>query len=363
MEQTALSRTIASTATLKLANIHAADPFYTPLEERFERITRLAQRALNLPVAAITLVEGDRQWFKSVAGWGISELPLEKSLCREVLTTGKEIVVGDTLHDLYLMDNPYVRKKPKFRFYAGFPIKDSGGTTVGTFCVMDVKPRKVDDAFRAAHFDLGQMAQREMFSVELGNAQATLVSKLNRARRQAMFDSLTRIWNRRGGMDMLGEALKECAGSDRSVGICLADLDHFKKVNDEFGHRVGDHVLRKTASTIVACVRPDDVVCRHGGEEFLVIVRDVDERACLAIAQRICDGIRQMKITSGGKTILTTISIGAAMRGTDETVSPSRLLERADRALYRSKEAGRDRVCFGREQGERKKKAKSTAAK
>ena len=93
MEQTGLSRTIASTATLKLANIHAVDPFYTPLEERFERITRLAQRALNLPVAAITLVEGDRQWFKSVAGWGISELPLEKSLCREVLTTGKEIVM------------------------------------------------------------------------------------------------------------------------------------------------------------------------------------------------------------------------------------------------------------------------------
>jgi diguanylate cyclase (GGDEF)-like protein len=359
VDQTGLSRTIASTATLKLANIHALDPFFTPLEERFERITRLAQRALNLPVAAITLVEGERQWFKSVAGWGISELPLDKSLCREVLTTGTEIIVEDTLHDLYLMDNPYVRKKPKFRFYAGYPIKDSDGSTVGTFCVMDVKPRKVDEDFRAAHADLGEMAQRELFSLELNSAQAELVAKLDRARRQAMFDSLTRIWNRRGGMDLLGEALKECASFKQTVGICLADLDHFKKVNDRFGHRVGDHVLRKTASTIVACVRPNDVVCRHGGEEFLIIVRDVDEQACLAIGQRICDGIRQMKITSGGKAIHTTISVGVALRGADETLSPARLVELADRALYRSKDAGRDCVSINR--GSRRRTPKKRA--
>ena len=67
-DETALSRTVASTATLKLANLHSLDPFYTPLEERFERITRLARRALNVPIAAITVVQGDRQWFKSVSG-------------------------------------------------------------------------------------------------------------------------------------------------------------------------------------------------------------------------------------------------------------------------------------------------------
>lgn len=349
MDQTGLSRTIASTATLKLASIHKLDPFYTPLEERFERITRLAQRALNLPVAAITLVEDDRQWFKSVAGWGISELPLEKSLCREVLTTGNEIVVEDTLHDLYLMDNPYVRKKPKFRFYAGHPIKDSTGATVGTFCVMDVRTRSVDAEFRTSFTDLGEMAQRELFSAELNTAQRELVSKLDRARRQAMFDSLTRVWNRRGGMDLLAVALRECAKFKQSVGVCMADLDHFKKVNDRFGHRVGDHVLRKTASTIVASVRPSDIVCRHGGEEFLVIVRDVDERACLAIGKRIRDGVRNMKLSSGGKRIKTTISVGAAMRAGADTESPARLVERADRALYRSKEAGRDRVTFAKE--------------
>ena len=71
---TALSRTLASTATLKLAKLHSLDPFYTPLEERYERITRLARRALSVPIAAITIVQGDRQWFKSVAGWQISEL-------------------------------------------------------------------------------------------------------------------------------------------------------------------------------------------------------------------------------------------------------------------------------------------------
>ena len=79
----------------------------------------------------------DRQWFKSVAGWQITELPMAKSLCGEVLKAGKLVIVKNALEDLYLMNNPLVLRKPKIRFYAGYPIKDSDGNTIGTFCVMD----------------------------------------------------------------------------------------------------------------------------------------------------------------------------------------------------------------------------------
>src|ERR1043165_4281427 len=94
---TKLTKTIASTATLKIANIHSLDLFYTPLEERFERITRVARRAMQVPVAAITLLNEEKQWFKSAAGWGISELPRSHSLCRLVVEEGRPLTIADTL--------------------------------------------------------------------------------------------------------------------------------------------------------------------------------------------------------------------------------------------------------------------------
>jgi len=341
-----LSSDIASTATLKLASLHSLDPFYTPLEERFERITRLARRALNVPVAAITIVKDGRQWFKSVSGWQVTELEVSKSLCGEVIKQGEQIIINDTLDDLYLMSNPLVCNGPKFRFYAGFAIKDSTGDTVGTFCVMDVKPRKTDDQFGTALADLGHMAQSELFSAELNNAQSALVTKLGESRRQAMFDPLTRLWNRRGGMDLFNAAMHEAVKYDHTLGLCLADIDDFKSVNDRFGHPVGDQVLRKVASAIVATVRPQDVVCRYGGEEFMIMLRDVDARACFAVANRVCANIREMPIRTRQRDVPTTISIGIAMRDKGDADTAEQLIEKADKALYKSKDDGRDRVSF-----------------
>lgn len=346
-DDTTLSRTVASTATLKIASLHSLDPFYTPLEERFERITRLARRALDVPIAAITVVEDGRQWFKSVAGLQVSELPLENSLCTEVLKDGKTVIVPDTREDLYLAENPLVCGRPKIRFYAGAPLKNSEKQTVGTFCAMGTRPRKPDANFATILADLADMAQRELFSVELNNAQAALVSKLGRARRQAMFDPLTRLWNRRGGTELLDSALKEALKHNHSLGVCLADIDNFKQINDQFGHQVGDQVLRRMAEGIVASVRPQDIVCRYGGEEFLVIVHDVDEKGCVAIGERICNGMRKLAIQTGGEPLPATISVGVALRARGETLTTEHLVARADKALYESKRGGRDRVTMG----------------
>lgn len=347
-DETALTRTVASTATLQLAGLHTIDPFYTPLEERFERITRLARRALKVPIAAITVVQDDRQWFKSVAGLQLTELPLDKSLCAEVLKEDRLIIVPDTEKDLYLMSNPLVCGAPKIRFYAGVPIRNAAGKTIGTFCAMDTKPRETDADFSTILADLGDMAQRELFSVELQNAHSALVSKLGKARRQAMFDPLTRLWNRRGGTDLLTSALKEAIRYNHSLGICLADIDNFKQINDQFGHQVGDQVLRRAAGGIVASVRPQDIVCRYGGEEFLVIVHDVEEPGLVAVGERICSGMRKLAMNLGGEPLPATISVGVALRARGEQATADELIARADKALYESKREGRDRVTVGR---------------
>ena len=108
MDATELSRTIASTATIKLANLPMTDLFYTPLEARFERITRIARRALQVPVAAITLLNAEKQWFKSAAGWGVSELPREHSLCRLTVEGTELLTIPDTLKDPRVAQSPIV---------------------------------------------------------------------------------------------------------------------------------------------------------------------------------------------------------------------------------------------------------------
>ncbi|HSD70424.1 MAG TPA: sensor domain-containing diguanylate cyclase [Woeseiaceae bacterium] len=350
-DQTALSRTVAGTATLKLANLHSLDAFYTPLEERFERITRLGKQALGVPIVAITVIQDKRQWFKSVVGWQVTELPLAESLCAEVISDRKPRIVENTLDDLVLMSKKLVCKKPRIRFYAGHPLFDYEGQPIGSFCAMDLKTRKVDAAFRQTLADLADMAQRELFSVELSNAHSALIAKLGEARRQAMFDSLTRLWNRRGGESLLQAALKESVHHNHSIGVIMADIDNFKQVNDRFGHGMGDQVLRKVASTIVAAVRPQDIVCRYGGDEFLVIVRDIDESDLSEIAERICEKIHELPIRTRDGTVPASVSIGIAMRSQSGTMSAATLIECADEALYESKRNGRNRVTLRKVNG------------
>lgn len=345
-DPTALSRTVAGTATLKLANLHTLDAFYTPLEERFERITRLGKNALGVPIVAITVIQDQRQWFKSVIGLQITELPVEESLCTEVIAERKPRIAEDALDDLVLMSKKLVCRKPKVRFYAGHPLFDYEGQVIGTFCAMDLKTRKVDMVFRQTIADLADMAQRELFSVELSNAHSALIAKLGEARRQAMFDSLTRLWNRRGGESLLQAALKESVHHKHAVGLIMADIDDFKQVNDRFGHGMGDQVLRKVASTIVAAVRPQDIVSRYGGDEFLVIVRDVNERDLSEIAARICEKIHELPIRTRKGTIPASVSIGLVLRSQSGPMSPAALMESADQALYASKHNGKNRITL-----------------
>ncbi len=341
---TVMSRSLAGTLTLQLASIHQLDPFYTPLEERFERLTRLGRTALDLPVVAITAVRENRQWYKSVVGWQISELPLDDGLCGPIIEDGQPRIVADTLTDPLFAKKAIVTGAPNFRFYAGYPLRDASGMTVGTYCGFDTKPRETDEHFAKLLSDMGQLAERELLTTDLCNAQTQLIAKLSEARRQAMFDVLTRVWNRRGGMDLLELAVNGADQDKEGFSICLMDIDNFKKINDQYGHPVGDQVLRKIAASIVASVRPHDIVCRYGGEEFLTILRGAGEEHCTEIAERIRINIQALPIRTREGTVPMTVSIGVAVRSSNDDITAEQLIEHADQALYQSKQRGRDRV-------------------
>src|SRR5215475_887856 len=137
----------------RIAALHTLNLLDSEKEERFDRITRLAQRVFGTQMASFTLVDADRQWFKSSVGMGSEEDPLETGFCPHAILEPETTVVGDAREDVRFHDNPLVTGDPNIRFYAGHPVAGPGGEVLGTLCVIDDQPRA------AADFDAEALAE------------------------------------------------------------------------------------------------------------------------------------------------------------------------------------------------------------
>jgi phosphoribosyl 1,2-cyclic phosphodiesterase len=146
----------------RLATIRALGLWGTPPEERFDRITRLAAAVFSVPISLIALMERDREWFKSCCGVDIHEVPRDASFCGHAIFERRPLVVGDAREDERFADNPYVTGPPGVRFYAGYPLILGDGSCVGTLCILDTKPRDIDDAGISMLGDLAQFAVKEL---------------------------------------------------------------------------------------------------------------------------------------------------------------------------------------------------------
>jgi len=202
--------------------------------------------------------------------------------------------------------------------------------------INDILPRPIDPQ---------ELAARVRTQIKRKRYTDFLRNNLDHSLELAVTDQLTGLHNRRYMVGQLAALVARAQRGGEPVAALLVDIDHFKKINDSFGHDVGDEVLREFAVRLATNVRAIDLPCRYGGEEFVVIMPDTG----IAAAERIAERIRLHVAGSpfrvdGGKELLTvTISIGvAATLGEFDT--PDALLKRADAAVYEAKAAGRNRV-------------------
>jgi diguanylate cyclase (GGDEF)-like protein len=158
-------------------------------------------------------------------------------------------------------------------------------------------------------------------------------------------DELTGLHNRRYLMARLNEEFERARRKGTALGLLMMDIDHFKVVNDTFGHPAGDEVLRSIAQTLASMLREYDVGGRYGGEEFAVVLAETTPADMVRLAERIREKIEQLDDHGKASGIHVTISIGVAVLNDTDTTET--LLHRADSALYRAKEEGRNRTVLG----------------
>jgi two-component system cell cycle response regulator len=200
----------------------------------------------------------------------------------------------------------------------------------------------VDD-FLAKPFDASELRARLRSGARILELQENLLRSQEELRRQATHDHLTGTLNRRAVVDQLDLELRRAARNGSSTAVLLADLDHFKRVNDDYGHSAGDAVLFEAAARMRSVLRGHEAIGRYGGEEFLIVLPNCGPPEAATVAARACLALSTTTIEAGAGTLRMTMSIGIAAASI-ETDSARDLVDGADQALYRAKAAGRNRI-------------------
>lgn len=299
----------------RLATLYALDLLDRPASPRLDRITRLACRLLNVPIALVTLVDAEVQWFRSRQGLDLVMTPREYSFCAHTILSDETMVVEDALNDLRFFDNPLVRQHPGVRFYAGCPIAAWNGSHLGTLAVMDLQPRKLSEGELSAFEDLGDLAREEIGSMALD-----------------VVDDLTGLVNRRGLQLIAAQTVPRAVREGESLSLLFIDLDEQSFTPGEI-RRASDEALLAVAEVLRAHLRGADVPARFRSDEFAILLPDTAEKQADLVLSRLIAALEEARRHSLALRTVTINAGRATLDPSEEGFSLDTLIERADAAM------------------------------
>ncbi|MDA1002509.1 MAG: PAS domain S-box protein [Chloroflexi bacterium] len=319
----------------RVAAVHALELLDTEPEERFDRITRLAQISLDVPIALITLLDADRLWFKSRRGIEATEVPRELSFCSVVVETNRQIIVPDLTLDPRFRAHPLVTGEPFIRAYAGVPVHDPAGTPVGTVCVLDYRARSFGPEQQELLALLAGITERELQSHELADTLA-LVGEMNR-RAAAVADSITEALITLGddglvtsanpaALEMFGYDRQHLIGASALVLLHADDRDAYRGYLERY--------LRGESSQVLGTRRHVTGVRRDGSTfdmELVVTITQTEHgREFVSVCRDISERVRMERALLAGQELLGLLS-DAALEGL--AVREGGVIVRANRAF------------------------------
>ncbi|WP_273145914.1 sensor domain-containing diguanylate cyclase [Oceanicaulis alexandrii] len=314
----------------RLAALYRYQVLDTGPERPFETVVSLIEDLLETPICAVNLLDADRQWFKARRGLDVCETARDIAFCNQTIKQAEPLIVPDAAADPRFAENSMVTGEPHIRAYAGVPLVSPDGYQIGTLCAIDTKPR--------------EFAEHE---IKLLTKCAKLVVDELELRLQAGTDELTGVMSRRYWMMMVQEEIQRAARNANLLSIAMFDIDKFKRINDTYGHAFGDLVIKSVVNACLEHVRAGSKLGRLGGEEFVLLFTECALDQAVVAAERCRRAIEDIRLTApNGDEVRVTASFGVAPLFS-YSLSSDDLIELADRALYRAKHAGRNRLEVG----------------
>lgn len=306
----------------RLRALKSLDILDTPAEERFDRLTRMAKRIFEVPISLVSLVDGNRQWFKSCMGLDVRETPRDISFCGHAILGDEIFYIPDATKDKRFADNPLVTGEPNIRFYAGCPLRSLNGSKLGTLCIIDTKPRTLDRDDMGILRDLALTVERELAAVHL-----------------ATQDDLTNLLNRRGFSNQAASSLNLCARQSIPISLVFMDLNEFKTINDRFGHAEGDRALFNFAAQLREQSRASDILARWSGDEFVMLLANSSKDQTEGAIYRFKKALKKRsQIENWGYELPFSHGIVEFEHGRHEAVDD--LLAEGDALMYQRKYNG-----------------------
>lgn len=304
----------------RLAALSRYDVEKLQSKKEFSDIVQVIKSIFSISNAAITTIDSHRLWMRASAGASCADFPREDTFCNVTIEGDQPFAVSDALEDGRFSDSPLVTGDAAIRSYLGVPLTTPDGYNVGALCLFDTEPRVFTEGEKAILANFGKI----------------IVSQLE-LRQSASVDRLTGAQTRH----VFEEYLARCDQPDGRAFLLLLDIDHFKQINDTFGHHVGDEALRHVSNIIRSVVDKADKFGRLGGEEFAIFMQNSRPTAAWKRAEDIRTAIASSHLSEIGDRKIT-VSIGISGFAVGEPVKY--LLQRADTALYHAKRSGRNRT-------------------
>ncbi len=319
---------VADNEAERLSALRSAMCAYVPREERFDRITRMAQRMLHVPIVLISIVEDDVQWFRSAQGLTVSETARNISFCGHAIVASEVFKVQDTYLDPRFAHNPLVIGPPYIRSYCGWPLELAPGLRVGTLCVLDTMPRTYAAEDLEILADLAHMVESELRVNAMTDSQKALMAESSRAERKQLLDPATGCWSERGFCELIKRTLRDVATGSVHAALCGIRIHNMP----DFMLSVGEGALQLQVMLVAQFIRQrlpaNAVLCLLPGG-----------RACAMFAARDKSLLREQIATflqePGSQPLaginftqkLEITSAGLRLRAEHQTQEPEKLLE------------------------------------
>ncbi|NEX59745.1 GGDEF domain-containing protein [Noviherbaspirillum galbum] len=319
----------------------AADGTHTRADSQLLRIRRVGRRLFGVANCVITF-----EALRAKAGQRTTG-SAESRFCYELPPSAEPVVALDARAHPLLGEHPGVTGAPQVRFYASHPIFNHARELLGSVHLVDYAARSgFSESDRCLLSDIAALVERELQLRAVNAYQSDLEKKNKSLRRKSLVDPLLGTWNRGAIMRILNIEAVRCDKASLPLSLIVVDLDHFKKINDTYGHPAGDQVLVRIASRLRACIRPQEALGRYGGEEFLIVLPGSSSQTAAAVADRMRATIAAQPELINDATLNLSISAGVASTDLFTTATTEELISRADIALYAAKDGGRNRVVL-----------------